>query len=152
MKRPENMWKLFGTLFLILGTIFLLSGILSQMGILHTDPASQGDPKLWFPVLGCILLIFGIIMCAVSYRKEKACKLLLREGTQTKGYVASINQLLFIRWNGLHPYVVYFTYEVEGFSYRGKSHLIWSQPKVCEQNIVTVYIDSKKPSRCIVDL
>ena len=58
MKKPETMWKLCGTLFLILGAVFLLSGILSQMGILHTDPASRGDPKLWFPALGSIL--FGV--------------------------------------------------------------------------------------------
>lgn len=122
------------------------------MGILHPNPASQGDPKVWFPILGCILLIFGIIMCAVSYRKEKVRKLLLQEGTQTKGHVTSVKQLLFIKWNGSCPYVVRFTYEAEGFRYKGKSHLLWLQPEVCEQSIVTVYVDSQNPARCAVDL
>ncbi len=152
MKKPEDMWKLCGTLFLILGAVFLLSGVLTQMGILHTDPASQGDPKLWFPLLGCILLIFGAIMCTVSYRKEKAWNLLLQEGTKTKGYVTSVKQLMLIKWNGSYPYVVYFTYEIEGVSYAGKSHLLWSQPKACERNTVTVYTDSQKPAHCAVDL
>jgi hypothetical protein len=152
VKKPENMWKLFGTLFLILGTVFLFSGVLAQMGILHPNPASQGDPKVWFPILGCILLIFGMIMCAVSYRKEKVRKLLLCEGIETKGYITCVKQLMFTRWNGLHPYVVCFTYEAEGFSYKGKSNLLWSQPQVCEQSIVTVYVDSQNPAHCAVDL
>lgn len=124
MKKPETMWKLCGSIFLILGTVFLFSGVLSQMGILRTNPASQGDPKLWFPVLGGIFIILGIIKCGISYPKEKARKLLLREGTQTKGHVTSIKQLVFTRWNGSSPYVVCFTYEIEGFSYKGKSQLI----------------------------
>ncbi|MDF2632001.1 MAG: hypothetical protein K0Q85_597 [Caproiciproducens sp.] len=152
MKKPENMWKLCGTLFLILGTVFLFSGVLSRMGILHTDPASQGDPKIWFPVLGCILLFLGAIMYAISYRKEKAYKLLLCEGTKTKGHVTAVKQWFFTRVNGSYPYVVYFTYEIEGFSYKGKSHLLWSQPEVREQNIITVYIDSQKPAHYAVDL
>lgn len=152
MKKPKNMWSFFGVTLLIFGVVFLISGVFSQMGILHTDPASQGDPKLWFPVLGDTLLILGIMLCAVSYRKEKACKLLLCEGTQTKGYVTSVRQLFFTRWGGLYPYLVYFTYEIEGLSYRGKSHLLWSQPKVCEQNTVTVYTDSQDPSHYAVDL
>jgi|GEM_PF-3004335 len=152
MKRPENMWKFFGVMLLILGVVFLFSGALSQLGVLHTDPASQGDPKLWFPVLGCIFLGFGIIMCAVSYRREKAVKLLFLEGLQTDGHVTSVKQLQFIKWNGSCPYVVYFTYEIEGFSYKGKSNLLWLQPKVCEQNVITVYIDSHNPAHCAVDL
>lgn len=152
MKKPENMWKLCGDVFLILGTAFLLSGVLSRMGILHTNPESQGDPKFWFPVLGCVLLVLWTIMCAVANRKERDYKLLLREGTQTKGYVTSVKQLMFTRWNGLHPYVVCFTYEVEGFRYSGKSRLLWSQPQVCEQDTVTVYIDSQKPAHGVVDL
>ncbi len=152
MKRPENMWKFFGVMFLIFGVVFFLSGTLSRMGILQTDLASQGDPKLWFPVLGCAFLVLGIIICAVSYRKEKEFKLLLREGTPTKGYVTSVKQLLFTRWNGSSPYVVHFTYEIEGSSFKGKSHLLWSQPKVCEQNTITVYIDSQKSAHGVVDL
>jgi len=152
MKKPQTMWKFCGTLFLILGAVFLLSGILSQMGILHTDPASRGDPKLWFPVLGSILLALGIILCAVSYWKERAYKLLLSEGTQTKAKVTSVKQLMFTRWNSSYPYVVYYKYEVEGFSYKGKSRLLWSQPKVYEKNTVTVYIDSQKPSHSAVNL
>ncbi len=152
MKKPQTMWKFCGTLFLILGAVFLLSGILSQMGILHTDPASRGDPKLWFPVLGSILLALGIILCAVSYWKERAYKLLLSEGTQTKAKVTSVKQLMFTRWNSSYPYVVYYKYEVEGSSYKGKSRLLWSQPKVYEKNTVTVYIDSQKPSHSAVNL
>lgn len=152
MKKPENMWKLCGDIFLILGAVFLFSGILSKMGILHTNPASQGDPKLWFPVIGLIFLVLGIIMCAVSYRKEKVRKLLLCEGIKTKGYVTCVKQLLFIKWNGLHPYVVCFTYDAEGFCYKGKSRLLWSQPQVCEQSRITVYVDSQNPARYAADL
>ena len=152
MKKPDNMWKFFGVMLLIFGVVFLFSGTLSQLGILHTDPASQGDPKLWFPVLGCIFLGLGIIMCAVSYRRGKARKLLFLEGSQTNGHVISVKQLMFVKWNGSCPYVVYFTYEIEGIQYRGKSNLLWSQPKVCEQNTLTVYIDSQKPTHCAVDL
>jgi len=152
MKKSETIWKLLGTIFLILGTVFLFLGVFSQMGLLHSDPASQGDPKLWYPVLGGILIILGVILCGVSYRKLKACKLLIREGTNTKGHVTSVKQLVFTRWNGSSPYVVCFAYEVEGCSYKGKSNLLWSQPEVCEQNAVTVYIDSEKPAHCAVDL
>jgi len=152
MKRPENMWKFFGVMFLIFGVVFLFSGVLSQLGILPVNPASQGDPKAVFPILGCIFLILGIIMCAVSYQREKVREVLLHEGTQTKGQVTSVKQLVFIKWIGSCPYVVYFTYEMEGIHYIGKSNLLWSQPKVCEQNTLTVYIDSQKPAHCAVDI
>ena len=152
MKKPENMWGFFGGMLLIFGAVFLFSGVLSQLGILHTSLASQGDPKLWFPVQGCFFLVLGIIMCAVSYRKGKARNLLLCDGTPIKGHITSVKQMLFIKWNGSCPYVVHFTYEIEGSCYKGKSNLLWSQPKVCEQNTVTVYIDSQKPAHYVVDL
>jgi hypothetical protein len=152
MKKPENMWKFFGVLLLIFGAVFLFSGALSLLGILHTDPASQGDPRLWFPILGGVFLAFGVILCAVSYQSEKAHKLLFAEGLQTKARVTSVKQLLFMKWGGLSPYVVSFTYEIEGIQYTGKSNLLWSQPKVYEQMTVTVFIDSEKPAHCAVDL
>lgn len=122
------------------------------MGLMHTSRASLGDPKVAFPILGLVFLVFGLLLCAVSYRKEKQREVLLREGIKTKGTVTQVKQLMLTKWNGRHPYVVYFSYDIEGLPYKGKSGLLWSPPSVCKDSAVTVYADSGNPARGTVDL
>lgn len=139
-------------IFLILGAAFLLSGILSQAGIMKTSPNSQGDPRVVFPILGCAFLMVGAVLFLVASYKEKRRKLLLQTGVPVTGRVVSVKQLTYMQKGISHPYVVYFTYESDGVQYHGTSHFLWMPPTVRENDSLTVMVDADHPKHCAVEL
>ncbi len=152
MEKPRSTWKMVGLIFLILGAAFLLSGILSQAGIMKTSPNSRGDPRVVFPILGCVFLMAGAVLSLVASFKEKRRKLLLQTGLPVTGRVVSVKQLSYIQKGNSHPYVVYFTYESDGIQYQGTSRLLWTLPTVQENDTLTVMIDADHPKHCAVEL
>lgn len=152
MKKPRSMWGLFGELFLLLGAVFLLSGILSRAGILKTDPGSRGDPGVVFPILGGAFLIVGIVSAIAAIRKEKRRTQLLETGMPVAAEIDSVKQNFFTKWGSSHPYVIYFTYEVDGVKYQGKSGLFWTLPSVREHDHETVFVDMGDPNRYVLKL
>ena len=152
MKKPKSMWGLTGWIFLGLGAFFLLCGILTRAGVMKTEPGSQGDPGVGFPILGGALIAAGIFLLLAAMLKEKRRRSLLQTGTPVTGEVVSVKQLPFTRWGTSYPYVVRFHYESDGICYCGKSCLLWALPEVRENDGVTVRIDADHPKRCAVEL
>lgn len=152
MGKPKSTWKMVGSIFLILGAVFLLSGILSQAGIMKTDPKSHGDPRVVFPILGCAFLMAGAVLFLVASYKEKRRKLILQTGISVTGRVVSVKQLSYVQKGNSHPYVVHFTYESDGVQYQGMSHLLWAPPTVQENDTLIVMIDADHPKHCAVEL
>lgn len=142
MRKPKSMWEFCGELFLFLGALFLLIGLLSQAGIMKIKPSSHGGPYE-FLILGRVFLLIGAFSLLVATCKERKKRLLLQTGTSVLGMIVSVKQLPFTRWGTSYPYVVYFTYEYEGVQYKGKSGLFWILPSVKEFDKETVYIDRK---------
>ena len=152
MRKPRNMWEFCGELFLFLGAIFVVFGVLSRAGVLKTDPDSLGDPRVIFPILGGGLLIVGFFSLLAGISKEKRLNLLLETGMPVTGEIEAIKQNFFTKWGTYHPYVIYFKYEVDGVSYKGKSGLFWTLPPTQEQEKKTVFIDADHPKRCVLKL
>lgn len=152
MGKPRSTWRMASLIFLILGAAFLLSGILSQAGIMKTSPNSHGDPRVVFPILGCAFLMVGAVLFLVASYKEKRRKLLLQTGVPVTGRVVSVKQLTYMQKGNSHPYVVYFTYESDGVQYHGTSHLLWMPPTVRENDSLTVMVDADHPKHCAVEL
>lgn len=152
MRKPRNMWEFCGELFLFLGAIFFLFGVLSRASVLKTDPGSHGDPGVVFPIVGGGLLIVGLFSLLAGIRKEKRRILLLETGMPVTGEIEAVKENLFTKWGSYHPYVIYFTYEVDGVPYKGKSGLFWTLPPTMEHKKITVYLDADHPKRCALKL
>lgn len=148
MRNPRNIQGLFGELFLLLGVVFVLSGILSRAGILKTDPGSRGDPGVVFPIMGCAFLVAGITFAFAAIFKEKRQAQLFETGMPVTAVIDAVKQNRFTKWGSSHPYVIYFTYEVDGVPYKGKSGLFWTLPPVREHDHGTVYVDLDHPKCC----
>lgn len=146
------MWGFFGEFFILLGAVFLLSGILSRAGILKTDPASRGDPGIVFPILGSAFLIVGISSALAARIKEKRKAQLFESGMPVTAEIDAIKQNFFTKWGSSHPYIIYFTYEVDGVPYKGKSGLFWVLPSVREHDHETVFVDMDHPKRYALKL
>ena len=152
MRKPRNMWELCGELFLLLGALFVLFGVLSRAGILKTAPGSHGDPGVVFPVVGGGLLIVGAFSILAALRKEKRKNQLFETGMPVTGEIETVKQNLFTKWGTYHPYVIYFSYEADGVPYKGKSGLFWTIPPTREHEKKTVYIDADNPKHCVLKL
>jgi hypothetical protein len=152
MRKPRNMWEFCGELFLLLGVIFVLFGVLSRAGVLKTDPASLGDPGVVFPIIGGGFLIAGLFSLPAGILKENRRIRLFETGVPVTGKIEAVKQNLFTKWGTYHPYVIYFTYEVDGVPYKGKSGLFWALPPTLEHEKKTVFIDADHPKRCALKL
>jgi hypothetical protein len=152
MRKPRNMWELCGELFLLLGAVFVLFGVLSRAGVMKTAPGSHGDPGVVFPIVGGGLLIVGFISMLAAIRIEKGKVQLLETGIAVTGVIDAVKENLFTKWGSYHPYVIYFTYEVDGVPYKGKSGLFWTLPPTMEHEKITVYLDADHPKRCVLKL
>lgn len=152
MRKPRNEWELFGELSLILGVLFLCVGVLSRAGVLKTDPGSHGDPGVVFPAAGCAFLIMGTFSVIVAFRKISRSTKLLETGMPVTGKISAVKQRLFTQWGHSHPYVVYFSYELDGVQYKGKSGLFWAPPSVREGESETIFIDADHPRHCMLKL
>lgn len=152
MRKPRNIWELCGELFLLLGAVFVLFGFLSRAGVLKTAPGSHGDPGAVFPIVGCGFLIVGFFSMLAAIQKEKRKAQLLDTGMPVTGEIEAVKQNLFTKWGTYHPYVIYFTYELDGIQYRGKSGLFWTLPPTLEHEKKTVFVDADHPKRCALKL
>ncbi len=151
VRKPDGFLKMFGWLFLLLGVVFLLFGILSQAGVMKTEPNSRGNPGVVFPILACALLAAGAVLFLTASFSEKKRKLLLQTGMPVKGTVVSVKQLPYTRWGTSYPFVVRFAYECDGVQYEGKSRFLWDPPQVREHDAVKVMVDADRPKRCAVE-
>ena len=151
MKKPESMWEFCGRLFLLLGVLFVLFGILTQAGVMRMRPGSRGGPEAFF-FSGFAFLAAGIFVLFASVLRKRRKKRILKSGMSVPGTVASVEQLSYTRWNTSYPYVIRFTYEWEGVRYKGKSGLIWTPPSVKESDPLSVAIDEENPKNYALEL
>lgn len=151
MKKPERFSEMLGRLFLLLGAVFLLCGVLSRAGMMKTVPNSYGDPGAVFPVLGGALLAAGAVFLLAEGVRARRRAALLRDGVPVPGKVVSVRQLVFTTVGTSHPFVVRFVYRCGGDEYRGKSGLFWDPPELGAGDAVTVYTDPEHPRRCVLE-
>lgn len=140
MKKPKTIKRLSSYILIILGAYFILDGLFL-------------NPEIYmFIPLGIVILALGSIIFLRDQQSEKRKNLLLSGETCLKAKVSHIKQKPFTSWGEKHPYVVTFTYEFEGASYQGKSHLLWEKPQLKTGDILKVYIEKKKPQFCAVNI
>lgn len=152
MIKSKSYSGLFSFIFLLLGGMFLIFGVLSHMGILSTSPDSVGDPKIWFPIIGGGGLLLGILFLILAKHWENQMKRLLTEGRPVRGQIQKVQYLFWTRSGRQHPYRVYFTYQVAAKQYKGKSFLLWEKPNVHEGDSISVYIEEEYPQKYGVEI
>lgn len=151
MKKPESMWEFCGRLFLLLGVLFVLFGILTQVGVMRMRSGSRGGPEVFF-FSGSAFFFFSLEPTRTKRKFRPPKRRIPKSGMSVPGTVASVEQLSYTRWNTSYPYVIRFTYEWEGVRYKGKSGLIWTPPSVKESDPLSVVIDEENPKNYALEL
>lgn len=147
MKQPSSAVTLSGWILVVLGLSFQLAAYLNRIGVLKTSPNSTGDPAVAFPILGLIFLAVGVA-CLLSAQERQNARLRLRDhGVQLRGCVTEIKCLSYMHWGNRSPYVVRYSYYYDGETYTGKSELLWEAPKLHQSEILTVYMDPRRPKK-----
>lgn len=152
LKRPSSLVQLWGYIFIIIGSIFILSGYLNRFGILPTSPNSKGDPDLIFPITGSIILIVGLLIFFITVYKENERMKLKTTGLKVQGVVTKIRKLEYTKWGTQSPTTIHFYYECYGCRYEGKSYLVWDTPTVTEGEKVNIYINDDKRHHCFIEI
>lgn len=92
MKKPISLMQFIGVVFLFLGPFFIIAGYLNYIEILPTDPASQGNPAIVFPILGVVILLIGIGLFYIPLRRLQKRSQLKSKGTRVTGIVTSVRE------------------------------------------------------------
>lgn len=147
--RPKSIKGAFGVIFLFIGVAFLLMGAGLRLHILKPDH-TEGNPAFWFPIIGGSMFLIGFVLFLWGYLWVRRQKNLQREGILVEGKITCIRHLIYLKFNRKRPFRIYFTYEWEGFSYRGKSTLLWHKPKQQAGDGIFLLIDENKPRQVAI--
>ena len=156
MRRPSSIFSVLAWILMIVGAIFLLFGLAAAALSL---PMRNGDPWMFLPVGGVLLLAGGICALIAGQIRRTAARL-RRLGVPVTGRVQAVKHHLFIsvKQSALtvvnlpgqnSPWSVLCAYTWEGREYTVRSGLLWGQPS--EGQHPTVYLDPHRPVRAWVD-
>lgn len=153
MKPPKCYEGLFALVFLTLGGVFSLLGLVGEA---LSMPTRGGEP-LSFLLGGLPMLLFGIGLLWSARRKELRWSRLRSEGQAVPGQVApgSIRCRWYTSWGSdgfrkRNPWSLVCLYRWEGRSYSVTSQLLWERP--CEEGQApTIYLDPRNPRQAWVD-
>lgn len=152
MKKPISLMQFIGVVFLFLGPFFIIAGYLNYIEILPTDPASQGNPAIVFPILGVVILLIGIGLFYIPLRRLQKRSQLKSKGTRVTGIVTSVRELSSVHWGKESPYRVKFCYEYEGKQHTGRSNLLWSAPTISKGESIEIYMNQDKKNQYWVEI
>lgn len=149
MKAPKSYPSLLALLFLILGGVFSLLGLLPL-------PMRSGSARR-FLIGGLPLLLAGILLLWYARKTERSWERLRAEGQSVPGQMApeATRFHWYTHWgsDGLRkrsPWTVLCVYCWEGRIYSVRSQFLWRQPRQIGQH-PTVYLDSRNPKRAWID-
>lgn len=85
---------------------------------------------------------------------------ILANGEQTEAVVTSVKECWWLKVNtkaarmsgmdgARHPYIISFSYDVEGKEYRGKAFVNWNEHPPVVNGKVTICYNRDNPSNCI---
>lgn len=127
MKKPNSYCDFCQILFIILGCIFTIFEYLCKTS----------------SNLGKMILLVGISLKLITFIDKKRQDKIFKEGIKTIGTVTKIDEEVRMTVNKEHPYVVFFSYKIDGKRYDAKSKFIWGKPNLIMDDNIEVYVDKK---------
>ena len=107
-------WAIAAFVFLLLGAIFSLVGMALTLGI---GTAFVGIP---FAGLGFLFLGAGVVVAGWRYQEAQKIVGVLRTGEAVEGQITQVEENLHVRVGEHHPWVIRYTYHVNGQMYKGQ--------------------------------
>ena len=135
-------WAIVAGVFILLGTIFGLVGA----GLTVTLVAAfVGLPFLG---LGVLFLAPAVPMALWRYDGARRTVDVLRLGDAAQGRIAEVYENRFVRVNHRHPWVISYSFQVDGHTYEGKATTLRTpnQRQQPNQPVVVLYLP-QEPSQ-----
>jgi len=143
MNHPKYMEKIYAFIFLCLGSIFFIMGLLCFIGIvkptIHSyvqDPIQMGAI---FSVVGLAFIVLQAIFRMISNARQALDISLCSNGNKLVGTIDKVYFQKNIKYGKQSPYRIYYTYSFQGIVYHHKSRLIWHKPNVNTGDSLMVY-------------
>ena len=150
MKKPRYTEELLKGIFLMLGIMFVVFGILEFFGIMTPKKSSMiQDTTLLgiiFGVLGICFLIVSIILRVLVSKKDKLYNELLTSGRKISGIVEKVYLQTSTQYGHQSPYVILYSFTYGNQTYHHKSKFYWEKPDLKEGDVVTVYVNESGKS------
>ena len=105
-------WAIAAGVFLLMGIIFTLVGIPLTFAFLVGIP---------FALLGLAFLGAGVPILIWRYQKAQQTLNVLRMGEPALGGIVDVTQNYNVTVNGRHPWTIYYSFQVGGQEYEGKT-------------------------------
>ena len=153
MRPPRCYEALLGFLFLVMGGVFSLLGLVD---FFLSIPMRSGDAHV-FLVGGLPMLLAGGFLLWKARQMERTWERLRTEGRAVSGELVpeATRHHWYTGWgsDGLHkrhPWTVLCIYRWEGRTYSVRSQFLWQEPAAGRQH-PTVWLDPMAPKRAWVD-
>ncbi len=146
MRKPKYVAQLMGFIFLCIGVVFVFLGILVAIGVMHPSKHSMVQDSttmtLIFCMIGTTFCMVNAVLVVVSRKKENQHNELISNNKRVTGKVEEIQYKRGITFGKTSPYVICFSYSLNGENYRGKSCLIWEKPDLTVGDNIEIYVNN----------
>ncbi len=154
IKKPKYITQMYSFIFFFMGVAFIISGLLVAWGIMSPSKHSAVQDKNTMTIIFCMIslsfFVASAILISISCFIEKNRRELILNKKTVVGTVEEIRYKRGISFGKTSPYVIYFTYSLNGENYRNKSYLVWEKPNLTAGDRVEVYINDFGKSTVIL--
>ncbi len=146
MRKPKYVMQMLGFIFLCIGVVFVFLGILVAIDVIHPSKHSMvqnsNTMTLIFCMMGTVFCMVNAVFVVISRKKENQHNELISNNKTITGRVEEIKYRRGITFGKTSPYMIYFSYSLNGENYRSKSYLIWEKPNLTVGNNIEVYVNN----------
>lgn len=148
------MEELLKIIFLWLGIMFVIFGILGLIGIMKPKASSMVQNHILlgiiFSLVGIAFIIVSIILRTAVREKDKLHNELLISGRKIDGVVEKVYLQTYTQYGHQSPYVVMYTFTYGDKTYHQKSYFLWEKPNLRDGDSVMVYVNDSGKSTILL--
>ncbi len=145
IKKPKYIAQIYSFIFLFIGVAFIISGLLVALGIMSPSKHSAVQDKNSMTLIFCMIslgfFVASSILISISCVSEKKRRELISNNKTVIGTVEEVRYKRGISLGKISPYVICFSYSLNGENYSDKSYLVWEKPKLTVGDRVEVYVN-----------
>ncbi len=145
--KPRYTEGLLRTVFLCLGAAFAAAALFTFFGLLkpHSNSAVQDKDVLTavFIAVSAAFCVAQAVLGAVVSAKEKRRGRLLADGLEIAGRVERVYLQRGLRWGGVSPYRIVYSFPFRGKTLRRTSRLLWEEPACKAGERIAVFADGR---------
>lgn len=145
MKKPKYIEQVYGFRFLLIGVSSIVAGTLAAIGVMHPTKHSMIQDNntiaLGFYMIGSAFYLSNVVLTFISRKKENQHSELISNNKTVIGTVKEVNYKRKIKFGKTSPYVICFSYSLNGKNYHSKSYLLWEKPNLTTGDSIEVYVN-----------